>query len=92
MEAPKCRLCGERHWGVCKQVSLQGVNNIINKAVIRVKPAVSVNSGSLPVNKGVLQEEHICECRICGVECIPVQRIDRKVYMREYMRKRRAGL
>jgi len=48
MDAPKCRLCGKRHWGVCATVKADPgimvnraesnpvgmVNNMVNRAVI----------------------------------------------------------
>jgi len=85
MDAPKCRLCGKRHWGIC--------------AAIKSDPAIMVNSVvNIPENmvngmvNGMVNEPDM----VNNSEGKPSYKYrdaeKRRVYLKEYMRKKRASL
>ena len=123
MKAPKCRLCGRRHWGNCVSHVDVVVNNpelVVNKPKLVANVVVNSRSSST-------EEQRFCKPTVSGsipesgssltvddlpwrgamltknvnmdIDGIPVEPFvnkivnkpkDRKAYMKEYMRKRRA--
>ena len=79
MDAPKCRLCGKRHWGIC--------------AAIKSDPAIVVNSVvNIPENmvNGMVNEPDM----VNNSEGKPSYKYrdaeKRRVYLRDKMREIRA--
>ena len=116
MDAPKCRLCGKRHWGVvCFPVSVfesrgrktpaktEAVANnpdMVANVVANSRSSSTVErplckrvvSGSIPESgskkvwtKPVLKRY----ANVSLTENVSLTGFDRKVYQREYMKKRR---
>ncbi len=78
MEAPLCRRCGERHWGVCGD--LGGANRAQGRARI---DGPSVGSKALPAREGIVARFYAPEgeCRFCDA---------RREASRAGMRRRRS--
>jgi hypothetical protein len=86
MEGPKCKLCGERHWGMCESY---------RSAEASSRPSVRSADGPTPVDeRSPLAEEGKLSCFACGRRrnrrLFP-PRFDGVKYQREYMRKWRAA-
>jgi hypothetical protein len=80
MEKPKCRICGERHYGLCPQNGRD-----IEKAISTSLPA-AVETAYVADLKARMPSE-----KPTPLEDRPFDRkAYMKQYMREYMRKRRA--
>lgn len=76
MEAPKCKLCDKRHYGMCAKVA----NKIQNAAITKVVADVVTN----PVKKSYeVPDEDEYQKFLKAKEW-------KKNYMRAYMRNRRA--
>jgi hypothetical protein len=82
MDAPKCRLCGNRHWGGCRIV-------VIRQAPSEL-PLVSVESGEgwrVETRRLTIPAPEKPEPK----KRAPRGTFDRAAYQREYMRRRRAA-
>jgi hypothetical protein len=79
MEAPKCRLCGKRHWRDCAvMVPVLELKTIIPKPIVKPVSLTQDLQVSLTKPKPVNPTE------------ISKPKFDRNAYQRELMRKRRA--
>lgn len=106
MDAPKCKLCGERHYGLC--TSTKHTNEVARVAPAGVgrpkgiPPSTVLNTADVaqrlerPPNALVAQRTERPASNRDGVGSNPTERakFDRNAYhrdyMRDYMRKRRA--
>ena len=81
MEKPKCKICDSRHWS-------QDPHIFPDSIVIPAKDEVDVKA----VVDSAEQQGKVCE--VCGdqalKEYLVQKKVDRKTYMRLYMRKWRA--
>ena len=98
LKPPKCKLCQREHWSDAPHVFEDAASDCalgmatVNKAVNKAKPVnIGVNHSGLTVDAKLYNQacERIMqlEARVAELE----QPADRKQYMREYMRKRRAN-
>lgn len=78
MEAPKCKICGERHYGVC---TVYGTNDAIT---VSLKPEVKMTKQGKPTSF----TEHLSIVEKPKFDRVAYQ----KAYMKEYHKKRRAAL
>lgn len=93
MDAPKCRLCGEKHYGGCKFTpkTSKGEDGGEKANGDGDRPEPKVARGARPPERGPspsLGKEDIKNCPTCGRPLKPKR--DRAEYMREY-RKRKKG-
>jgi len=84
MEAPKCKLCGERHYGMCAQTSKPAkkpTTRPVEKTAAQSSTSERIDAppyaSTLPVN-----------CPHCGRPMLKTD--DKAAYQRAYMRARRA--
>ncbi len=78
MEKPKCRLCGERHWGGCAfsdSAKRQGTptEKLERKVMLHSEPRFTEQHKATPAGEGKY--------------VLPAGGFDRKAYQREYMRE-----
>lgn len=81
MEAPLCKLCNERHYGMCK---LPVAERPAVKAMNRI-PLASELLGREPLKAG-----DTIKIVVSGNATEPDLKAGYNAYMREYMRKKRA--
>lgn len=79
MDAPKCRICGERHWGLCPKNSDGGVEGHAS-----TPPRIADIGGMKPRDGRIVKRASI-------KAGLSEAKFDRVAYQREYMRKRRAA-
>lgn len=80
MEAPKCRLCGSRHWGGC------GPSVTLDAHTLKKPDGAPLTAGDLRVGQTYeVQPDYTVK------HLAPRGTFDRNAYQREYMRKRRAA-
>ena len=77
MKAPKCRLCGKLHWGVCEGAKGSVINELREK-IVHTTPLV-VHKEEVVVHEVV----HTKHGKYADLE-------KRKAYRREWMRRKRA--
>ena len=82
MEAIKCRLCGERHWGNCDFSANGSANGGILDDIAEVAPLKSL--GKCLEKRGLYKVEDGGSSTYRGRDADK-----RRAYQREYMRKRR---
>jgi hypothetical protein len=105
MDAPTCRLCGDRHWGSCPKfednAKARAVKRVLSKAVLAVRQIEA--AGRVPAGLEQVAENDptrrlvekdpkplpVARCPTCGQK-LPGSK-PQQVYVREYMRKRRAA-
>ena len=91
MDAPKCRLCEKRHWGLCESGKFPVVGDVVDGVPVRQKRSNRSNrkSNTIPVFKKETAEK-LGVCPHCGKSSSekPIK-FDKKAYQREYMKKRR---
>lgn len=96
MDAPKCKICGERHYGLCSQPrSRNAPTQAQPPEPVRTATAASVAAGETAPNRQLSVEE--LGGPFIGIIAhetthLAVPKFDRNAYQREYMRKRRAAL
>ncbi len=82
MEAPKCKICGENHWGsVCQKIA--SVPNVDRKT----SPPATVESEVKEISNIIAENAAPAPST---QKRAPNGTFDRKAYQRELMRKRRA--
>ena len=90
MEAPKCRLCGNRHWGVCP-IEKASVIKELREKIVHVAPKVVhkeekiVHSPETVVHAVVHSDKEVVHTKHGKYADLD----KRKSYRREWMRKRR---
>ena len=75
MDAPKCRLCGKRHWSTQQCVGMEKATASIPDKVVANEVEIVANRQETVANK---------KSRYKDLE-------KRRIYMKEYMRKKRGG-
>ena len=76
MDAPKCRLCGKRHWGVC--------------AAIKADPAIMANKQPVVANEPDIVANSMANTESDMANTYKYRDAEkRRIYMKEYMRKKR---
>lgn len=87
MEAPKCRICGQKHW------SDRSCSAMLRREVIPVSDrntvALTKRIRELEAEVASL-ETALAANEVNKAVSMPVNKPDRKAYMRAYMAKRRA--
>jgi hypothetical protein len=78
MESPKCKICKERHYGLCKTASLDGIT--VSKAKFEL-PKPIILDVNLKIAAETVSVKTLRELK---------KAFDRTAYQREYMRKRRS--
>lgn len=98
MDAPKCRLCQEKHWGSCRD-ALTTTEKARRDAEDAKKPAarkkkstkkirgVISGEGGGPTHPDVIGE---LLARVESLEARVLELESRKTYMKNYMREKRA--
>src|ERR1700722_15362584 len=92
MDAPKCRTCGERHWGpICRTLKAVSVRDVVGRhgedgETVKEQNTRSSSSIAKPVSTALTNTS----VALKSGDCYNAER--RRPYMREYMRKRRAKL
>ena len=93
MDAPKCRLCGSRHYGVSHIWDMANSKKVANKPMANKKKVANksmVNRENMANRKrGDIEEPETPEEPL-GVTYRYRDSAKRRKYMREYMRRRRA--
>ena len=79
MDAPKCKLCGKRHYGMCKGGDVPGSDKPIKMAKRTPLPKQTSHATA----GEILDRLDDLDARVEKLET-------RKAYQREYMKKRRA--
>ena len=78
MDAPKCRLCGKRHWGVC--------------SAIKADPAIMANKQPVVANEPDIVANSMANTESDMANTYKYRDAEkRRIYMREYMRKKRGS-
>jgi hypothetical protein len=96
MDAPKCKICGERHYGLCSQPRGRNAPTQAQPPeLVRTVPAAGVAAGETAPNRQLTVEE--LGGPFCGIIAhettqLATPKFDRVAYQREYMRKRRKAL
>lgn len=83
MDGPKCKLCGERHWGMCPDLPASTAIKLLMEP--GSQPCISRDAGtpkSEATPPNLSPEEP-------SARATSKPRFDRTAYQREYMRKRR---
>lgn len=85
MEAPKCRLCDERHWGLCP------ATKSVSRPVVDRTPRDGV--GLIPSGKpeGLVGPASERDGATANTKPTHKPKFDRNAYQRDLMRKRRAA-
>jgi hypothetical protein len=83
MDKPRCRVCGEKHWSN----EPHKLEDIVPTAAQRAEHSVRTNLELLSKIKLLEAENGLLKAKLARLE---LPKGDRKAYMREYMRKRRA--
>ena len=79
MDAPKCRMCGQKHWGLCADE--------VKASLDAMADPVAAKSNT-PLAKKYREDAKSFEiCPTCGTDL--GAKIRRKAYMKHYMRKHR---
>jgi len=102
MDAPKCRLCGKRHWGVCADIKTTATTTAAPAAPKRpwitpelrvYRRALDSNSMANNVANNVANSRSILvvEQRSPSSTYYHRDADQRRTYQREYMRRRRAS-
>ena len=81
MDAPRCRVCEKRHYGVCAQV-----NTAPPKVNTEVNEVNEVNEPD-PVTSEVNAKVNVPDVNLTDYQGRDLEK--RRGYMRDYMRKRR---
>lgn len=81
MEAPKCKLCGGRHYGLCKAVTKP-------ERIIKT-PSGRAASGPVTASEEITPEADAVRAVTNAMEGVRLK-FDRNAYQRDYMRKKRA--
>lgn len=82
MDAPKCKLCGDRHWGMCPGTERREKPSCSSKS--NASDAAAKTSPSPPPKPDVKSPATVAKRA-------PAGSFDRRAYQRELMRKRRAA-
>lgn len=100
MEAPKCRLCQERHWGGCKPAPVTKAIAKVNdhsagvKKMVAHPPDAEVGiPATLPLKpKARTKPKTVAVPPLPKRKKAPNGTFNKAAYFRAYMRKRRAAL
>jgi hypothetical protein len=91
MEAPKCKLCGERHYGMCAQSNKPAkkpTTRPVEKIAAQSSTSERIDAPPLHVNPPPYASTLPVNCPHCGRPMLKTD--DKAAYQRDYMRKRRA--
>ena len=96
MEAPKCRICGVRHWGTACQRDNKSQATPTTQAIpVNNTPAnskqLTVNDVNSPVYKAGYDAGYSAGLKSSGSPPKSGTPVSRKTYMRDYMKRYRAG-
>lgn len=88
MDAPKCKICGHLHYGLCAGSRRLAGAKLIHTMLPRAK--MKLLPGPDPIAVIALPDAEPCVVRPGGSTETLKPKFDRTTYQREYMRKRRA--
>ena len=96
MKAPKCRLCGREHYGLCSRLAADNTRGHAGTGVRNppadsgVEAQRSANNRAAPVPREIRSDASRTADDLRDKADAAVPKFDRIAYQREYMRKRRA--
>jgi hypothetical protein len=91
MEAPKCRLCGKRHWDGCAPAITQAGRPLMRADGEPLTAGDLIKDGAYEVNPDTNTLTPLNAVARKHAARAPRGTFDRNAYQREYMRKRRAA-